>query len=327
MKNYIIRINAIWLVLIVLLLVSGITACQPTDNANPPVAEDNQTADAQDTQLEQPTSNEAESELMEGDAGDAPSSDVAEPEPVSIDEAWSSSSHANTFVVDSEGTNNPCARCHAPANWSPSIEDLPESCFTCKFEVKDPPAYISEDEWEGIPCKVCHQLDKKDNVQAEISWLEIAALDEYTSVATPTELCMKCHGQMNVPEHATVQVGGAHEGYECTECHNAHDATASCGTSDCHADVIEPDTPIKGHDQDHINVSCAACHDAGGLEVGPNEELGYWITYLPWTYETENDTETGIVAFTSHNLVLEASCERCHFADNPWGLSDNVNAP
>ena len=333
MKKINLNKHPILLGLMVFFLIGAVTACQsPADSATPDADQDQQ---AQPTQPPQnnPDNEPAESsDPSESTDESGPAATEVEPEPVDIDAAWQSSPHASAFVLDADGNNNPCARCHAPINWEPTMEDLPESCFACKFELDEPPSYIPEDEWLDIPCKVCHQVDKNGDVQPEYSWLEIAPLDEYATVETPTELCMKCHDPVNIPEHGIIKVGGGHEGYECTECHDAHDATASCGTVDCHEDVIEPDTPIAGHDEDHRDVSCAACHDADGMEVGPSEELGYWTTYAPWSSETivsetETNTETGIVAFTSHNIVLEASCERCHFIDNPWGLSDNVDGP
>ena len=335
MKINIIRINPVWLVLVVLLMIVGFTACQSADDAAPLEAEDAPPPAAEEGEQAQPdqeTQNNSESEPGESPDESAPVTVDIEPEPVDIDGAWQSSPHANAFVLDADGNNNPCARCHAPINWMPSMDDLPESCFVCKFELEKPPSYIQEEAWVSIPCKVCHEVDKKGEVQPEYSWLEIAALEEYASVATPTELCMMCHAPMNVPEHGIVQVGGVHEGKECTECHDAHDTTATCGSGDCHDGVVEPDAQVTGHDEDHKDVSCVACHDAAGMEVGPSEALGYWITFAPWSYETvisetETHTETGIVAFTSHNLILDASCERCHFADNPWGLSDDVDSP
>jgi hypothetical protein len=31
--------------------------------------------------------------------------------------------------------------------------------------------------------------------------------------------------------------------------------------------------------------------------------------------------------FTSHNIVLESDCDRCHFAANPWNISEAVIRP
>jgi hypothetical protein len=29
--------------------------------------------------------------------------------------------------------------------------------------------------------------------------------------------------------------------------------------------------------------------------------------------------------FASHNIALEAPCERCHYPENPWGLIESVS--
>ncbi len=153
--------------------------------------------------------------------------------PTELDEAqllqqqWAESPHADTFVVGEDGKNNTCARCHAPINWIPTMEDMPESCSTCKFEVDPPPPLIPETEWTNIECKVCHKV-KKDKVEAQYTWLEIAPIEEYAEVNSTTELCDKFHLAGDIPGHVSVVVGGDHPDYTCTQCHNAHDATASC---------------------------------------------------------------------------------------------------
>ena len=136
-------------------------------------------------------------------------------------------------------------------------------------------------------------------------------------------MCQKCHNEAELPDHAVSQLGGAHSDYECTDCHDAHDTVASCGAVDCHADVVEPATPIAGHDGDHQLVSCEACHDADGLDVGPGEEDGIWRTYVV----TPSGEAEITIAHTSHNIILDAPCERCHFAGNPWGLTESVSTP
>nr|NIP44082.1 hypothetical protein [candidate division Zixibacteria bacterium]NIR66975.1 hypothetical protein [candidate division Zixibacteria bacterium]NIS48421.1 hypothetical protein [candidate division Zixibacteria bacterium]NIU16540.1 hypothetical protein [candidate division Zixibacteria bacterium]NIV08665.1 hypothetical protein [candidate division Zixibacteria bacterium] len=219
--------------------------------------------------------------------------------------------------------------CHAPIEWSPTMDDLPESCFTCKFELSEPPSYIAEDKWQSIPCKVCHQVDKRGNVQPEYSWLEVAPLDEYAAVENVDELCMKCHEPVNVREHVAVELGGAHaeEGFVCTDCHDAHELTRSCGDSDCHEALNDPEKVIPGHDEDHSNVSCGACHDASGMEFGLEEESGTWVTYATWSIETEETSESGRIPVVSHNTILESDCERCHYHGNPWELSSDIETP
>ena len=298
---------------LLLLLGGGLAACQNEAGATPTlvatlasVSEQPQQGEPEDTGTVPPTAKV-----------------VPTPDPAAIEAAWQSSPHADAFVQDAAGQNNTCARCHAPINWMPSMDDLPESCYACKFELEDPPSYIPETEWQDIPCNVCHKVDKKDNILAEYAWLEIAPLGEYAAVASPTELCLKCHAPVDLAGHGDVTLGGAHAGYECTACHSAHAIATSCVAEGCHPDVIAPVDPIPGHDADHQIVSCVACHDAGGMEVGLDEEQAVWTTF---TTEPAGDS-TDRFAFTSHNTVLEAKCDRCHFVDNPWGLSVVTEQP
>lgn len=299
------RVSLVVRVSVLMFLIAGISACRAGEStALPPsdVAQSSQ-APPQGAQDESPVDVEQST----------PTEDPSDPDV--IQQGWENSPHADAFVLDESGNNMTCARCHAPVNWLPSIDDVPESCFACKFELKAPPPRVPEEDWVDIPCKVCHEEDK-GNIQPEYTWLEIAQIGEYAEVATPTELCQKCHTAIDdLPDHEVAQLGGAHTGYECTDCHNAHDVTASCGAVDCHAEVIEPATPIAGHDQDHQAVSCVACHDADHMEVGPSEEEGIWTTFV---VSSEGET----MASASHNIVLTANCDRCHFADNSWGLSD-----
>ena len=238
-----------------------------------------------------------------------------------IQEEWQASPHAATFVLDAAGNNNKCAQCHAPIEWMPSMDDLPESCYSCKFELDDPPPLILEEDWQNIPCKICHELNKDKSVQSEYAWLEIAPIDEYADVDTPSELCQKCHTQNAYPGHFQIQVAGTHLDYECTQCHNAHSTTASCGSTDCHPDTNMVDAKVPGHDPDHQEVACAVCHDGSGLNVGPHQATNAWSTFVLRAEDQE------LVPFVSHEIILEVYCDRCHFVDNLWGLSEQVDQP
>lgn len=239
-------------------------------------------------------------------------------EPQTSDEAlhqsWKSGPHANTFVVTDSGTNSACARCHAPINWVPTMEEIPESCLTCKFEIDPPPPFIPQDEWQPVECMVCHRVEK-DEVEAAYAWLAIAPIEEYEEVGSSTELCLKCHAGDSVPDHPAITVGGAHEMMTCTECHDSHDGSASCTNSSCH---LEQEDPPPGHDLDHKMVVCVACHDSGELAVSPRPEDEVWTT---WMVAENGDL---VRPFSSHSTVLEAPCERCHFPENPWELSERV---
>lgn len=275
---------------LVIILAVLLSACQPADApAAPPSDGDSQT-----------TEGESEGPTIQSD--------------------WESSPHADTFVVDSNDENNKCARCHAPVKYVPSMDDLPAGCYSCKFEIDDPLPYIPENEWSPVECMVCHQVDRSNNVSPEVKWLEIAAIKEYAEVETVSQLCQKCHIGSGLADHLEITLGGAHESYVCTDCHDAHTTTSSsCTASGCHDDWQSIEPPIVGHDSDHQAVSCVACHDASDLPVGPDENAdGMWVAFLNTTDEATS------VPFTSHNIQLEVSCERCHFADNPWELSTDI---
>ncbi|MCK5319301.1 MAG: hypothetical protein KAJ55_15420 [Anaerolineales bacterium] len=285
--------------ILILFLTAGFAACQstesPTDSSS--VTQATQPSGGGETTVEEPT---------------------GEPEPSSagaIEQAWQAGPHSETYV---EGDNNLCARCHAPVVFVPSIDDLDPSCLVCKFEVAPPPASIAQDTWTNVECNVCHLVNKNDEVEPEFTWLLFLLLNEYEQVASSTELCGKCHAEsdLDLPGHTAVVVGGAHAGYSCTDCHDAHSTTAlSCGAAGCHDDM---GADIPGHDDAHESVSCMACHDAGEMGVGPDDDLGAWITLLP------PDSEGISYPFSSHNTQLEASCDRCHYPNNAWGLTEDI---
>jgi hypothetical protein len=283
-----------------------LTSCQSSENTSVP-------EETMNTQKTQPAQNQV---INPTEAQPSHTPDLTDPE--QLQKIWAESKHANTFVVSDEGENNSCARCHDRYNYIPSIEDIPESCFACKFEVDEPDPYISEEYWKHVDCFICHRVEKKE-VQEQYAWLEFALIEEYSEVSSVTELCNKCHLAEDIPGHFPVVVRGDHPDYTCTECHNAHDLSASCSSSNCHEDVVQSMITIPGHDEDHAQVSCVACHDADELEIGFIEELGLWTTLIA---TSEGGTETR--PFTSHNIVLEAPCERCHFPGNPWGLTETV---
>lgn len=238
--------------------------------------------------------------------------------PTSLDQdaiqaLWQGSKHAATYVLDESNANSSCARCHAPVNWLPSMDDMPESCLACKFEVDPPPPIIPENEWTHIECKVCHEY-KKDDLQPEAVWLEIAAIDEYADVASVSELCNKCHQAELIDSHVSIEVGGDHAGYGCNDCHDPHSTQASCGSEECHPVVMDGSDAIAGHDEDHARVTCIACHDAAGMQISLDETSIIWITYLAGSERS----------FISHITQVTVDCARCHFTDNPWELSVEV---
>jgi hypothetical protein len=238
------------------------------------------------------------------------------PEDVSIN--WQTGPHSKTFVAGDEGKNSDCARCHAPVEFIPSMDDIPDSCFTCKFTIEPPPPIIPQEEWSHVDCQVCHEV-KKGVIQKGIAWLEIAQIGEYSKVNSSTELCQKCHIGVNVPGHKGIEVDGVHAEMTCTQCHDPHTTTAGCGAAGCHPDVFSSIT--AGHIAEHTSISCAVCHDGAGLEMGV-DDAGQMVTLLT----IESGGEVMVQPFTSHNISQSVDCERCHFQGNPWNLAETVNS-
>ncbi len=105
----------------------------------------------------------------------------AEPNLQEIQQAWQIGPHVDTFVVTAEETNMACARCHAPAAFIPSMDDLSEACLICKFEIDPPPPLVPPEEWTNIECNVCHLVSKKGEVDPEYAWLLFLQIQEYES--------------------------------------------------------------------------------------------------------------------------------------------------
>ena len=111
---------------------------------------------------------------------------------------WLAGRHSDTYVVAADGTNSTCNQCHDPINYVPSMEDMPASCTVCKFEIKPPPPLIEPANAHSVDCKVCHQVDRSGTVQADVSWLEVAAIEQYAKVSSTSQLCQNCHSGAEV---------------------------------------------------------------------------------------------------------------------------------
>lgn len=241
----------------------------------------------------------------------------APPAIVDIPAVWATSPHAQTFVAGEGGKNSDCARCHAPVEFIPTMDDLPESCFTCKFTVEPPPPVIHADAWSHVNCQVCHQVNKRGEVEAGFAWLTIAAIGEYEALESTSELCLKCHAGVDVTGHTTILVEGAHLAIACTECHDPHSTVASCADSGCHVDASMAD--LTGHAPQHDGIACATCHDNKGLEIGVADS-GEWVTFMTIAAGGEQVNRP----FTSHDITRDVRCDRCHFTGNPWDIPEQV---
>lgn len=296
-------------------------------------------------------------------------------------EQWKSGPHAAIYDLG-KGPNSYCARCHSPANWDPAAHvDPPPNCVSCKFSFEETPRIaegnplISEDQWSGLDCNVCHQI-QNGLLNQEFSWFD--KVSGYYETVTPTELCEKCHNNTETLNHKILLDENTHPGYSCIDCHDAHTATASCGSYGCHDKItitMQSYNPVHigidnnaeclacheigivsqfhttwdvqgettdclgchakrtvlpvgnksisaGHTIYHQNVKCMACHDASNLEVGPVDGQSFWTTFR--TTQLLGNSTT--VPYSSHDLQRNVDCNRCHFANNPWGLPVQIEA-
>lgn len=67
-------------------------------------------------------------------------------------------------------------------------------------------------------------------------------------------------------------------------------------------------------------VSCIACHDASGLQVGPAADAK-WAVFR----EGGMAGQAGPAPYLSHNLQRTVDCARCHYNGNPWQLKAGKN--
>ncbi len=250
---------------------------------------------------------------------------------------WEAGPHST--YDQGHGPNDWCARCHSPQNWNPEATiGRPPNCVSCKFPnqdmtVGDGNVLIEEEDWKAIPCESCHVM--VDGYATESAWLNPISM-EYVSVSNPTELCEKCHVTTtgnafgSGVDHKITFGGSAHLNYGgfigdqapptfCTDCHDPHTAEPK-QCVECHAEDIESAEHAGGmYGVMKDTVTCMACHDASGADVGPHPDEGndIWVTQL---------TEVGrggptTSAIISHSIVFEVACDRCHFADNTWELT------
>lgn len=241
-----------------------------------------------------------------------------------IEAAWMGSPHGNTYDLG-KGPNTFCARCHSPENWDPAAKpDQPPNCVSCKFpfdsevRVAASNPLVPQADWKDIGCVVCHTTDD-GSVKPDIAWFNTVT-GYHETVTSTTELCEKCHTDTETIRHRRDLGQAAHADFTCTNCHDPHTTAASCGAPGCHPTVGGESTPIPGHDADHASVTCVACHDASGLDVGPVEGENVWITFRTTELLGRANTE----AYQSHALQRSVMCERCHYPENPWGLTAPV---
>jgi len=266
------------------------------------------------------------------------------PEPTDVPEDqsayladWEAGPHST--YDQGHGPNDWCARCHSPQNWNPEATvGTPPNCVSCKFPgqdmtVGDGNVLIEEADWKAIPCESCHVME--NGFAMESAWLNPVSM-EYQEVSNTTELCEKCHVTTtgnafgSGVDHKITLGGSAHLNYGgfmgedapptfCTDCHDPHTAEPmQC--IDCHQEDVEKAEHAGGvYGVMKDTVTCMACHDASGADVGPHpdEDNDLWVTQLTEMGRSGPSTS----AIVSHSIVYTVACDRCHFEENAWELT------
>ncbi|MEW6717354.1 MAG: hypothetical protein AB1345_07620 [Chloroflexota bacterium] len=183
-------------------------------------------------------------------------------------------------------------------------------------------------------CEKCH-LDtqtlrhKRDLGEGVHSTFECTTCHDAHSVKAN---CINCHSiVMSDTPLATLEHPSAVSNEGCRRCHpqawDKHDREIRLSGNDncmaCHDELVVDTTQAlaqMAHNVAHSAVSCIACHDASGLEVGPIEGQNLWVTFRTVTLLGRSQTEP----YQSHNLQRVVDCGRCHYSGNPWGLTDTV---
>ena len=246
--------------------------------------------------------------------------------------------HGDTWG-EGKGPNTWCSRCHSPQNWDPAaFVGPPPSCMSCKFPTDDEMRhaegnpFVPEEEWVGIQCDTCHRTEEGVVLKGN-AWLNPVTM-EYQDVNTTTELCEKCHVTTmgnafgSGVEHKITLGGSAHLNYGgflgevtpptyCSDCHDPHTgAPKEC--EDCH--TIEVASHAKGKFAAMQILTCMACHDAVGYDVGPHPDEDMGGVWVPQE-TTVGRGGPSTSAVISHSIVYEVSCDRCHFEENAWELT------
>ena len=233
---------------------------------------------------------------------------------------WAVTRHANTFDAGT-GANTTCALCKSPRNYDPDAfaKLAAEDCAACKREPGQPRPDLSGSvpvaraDWKSIGCDVCHQ-PVGDSYSTALSYWN-PELGAYESVKNSTALCAKCHAEQHgfgvIWEQS---VSPAHNGWECTRCHGPHNAPVKC--TDCH----DPNTGrgAAAHQQ-HLNVDCTACHEAGKSVIwqDPYPNSPFYQRFYPLR------TAHAMRSWPSHNLQTAVDCKYCH---HPQGAQQTTVA-
>ena len=245
-----------------------------------------------------------------------------------IDEAaksWLQSNHARSLRYPAANDNkNNCAKCKSPVNYNVSLAGTNPN--------------ISAQDWQGIQCRVCHNLhDRKFPNNTGPSGFPIAFYNStrsslngyatYDQMTSATQLCENCH---NGASHDS-KFAGTHKdtaGFNCTNCHmNSSFNTelhkfevknTTSGVTGCEVCHKSEDHTFQFTSRHTGKVECVACHDqtvsrnATGYAVSPDNNYGIYkdTTVNEWT--TYKVSHGAAASWPLHNVTKTVSCDKCH---------------
>jgi len=238
-----------------------------------------------------------------------------------IDEAatsWLSSAHARSLHMSGDDQQS-CARCKSPANYNASSNQS---------------SLISQPDWQGIQCRVCHNLhDRKFPNNTGPGGFPVAFYNGtlsslagyaiYDKVNSSTELCEKCHSSSHDPKFEGTHKASVN--FTCTNCHmnssfnnelhkfEVRNTTSGItGCEVCHKASEHTVLLCKG------KIDCVGCHDRTvqrnitGYAVSPDNNYGLYKDPISDNWTTYRVSHGFAVTWPSHNITSEVVCEKCH---------------
>ncbi|SNQ62303.1 hypothetical protein [Candidatus Methanoperedens nitratireducens] len=233
---------------------------------------------------------------------------------------WNLSAHARSRHGDATYDSNAyCARCKSPPNYNLSAASGNRSSYP-----------IAEQDWQGIQCKICHNLHNdtysgNGTTPINISFYNTTATLKtdsvvYDQVSNSTELCQKCHSNRNF--------AGRHKdtvGFDCADCHANRTLSnynhtfevknTTSGVTGCEVCHTYPGTAHSLISNYHGNITCWACHDQ---TVVDRNATNYSISGIFGIYkDTSTNKWTTYKSGSSwvlHNISKNVTCTKCHGA-------------
>ena len=244
--------------------------------------------------------------------------------------AWNQSGHGQvpyTISNSANWSNATCLRCKSPMNFNSSLS---------RYK-------IAESDWQGIQCRICHNLHNNTysgngTPPIGIAYYNMTLSNStgspvYNTVANNTELCNKCHTGYHTTSR-DIYYSGFHKtslGFTCADCHmnstinngSTHTfdvSNTTSGLTGCEACHVATSVHLANFSQYWVHdniVTCQACHDASFVLNSSNyvvsttivsggiykNATNIWVTHRGTTSVTEWDF---------HNITKNVTCEKCH---------------